>query len=102
MSTVTNDKRDAFSGTHMAKFAYSYKSSVYCRLPQPTGAPSGKSMWVTALSRLVQARKYAHAVGKRAAVNQECSTAFNVKARVHEWAEWQKSRRGGNWGRGGW
>ena len=80
MSAVTNDKREAFSGTHVAKFAYSCKSSAYCRLPQPTGAPSDKSVWVTALSRLVQARKYAYAVGKRATVDQECSTAFDVKS----------------------
>jgi hypothetical protein len=36
---------------------------------------------------------------ERAAVDRKRGTAFDVEARVHEWAERRKSLRGGHWRR---
>lgn len=34
---------------------------------------------------------------ERATIDGERAAAFDVEARVHEWAEWRKRRRGGCW-----
>src|ERR1700733_882085 len=39
---------------------------------------------------------------ERAAVDRERGAAFDIEARVHEWAERRRSRRGGYWQRSGW